>query len=257
MHCSKCGKECEDKDLFCRFCGAEIENEQASRISEDIENVEPKIDSTPTTPRQTYKKWMLPMMLLIIVAVGVTILIIEHSNKRELRELEQEQLELSGMNVEDYFNQNSVVKNILTAKDSSDVHTEKEVEDEMKSRGFNQNSVYYEFSMKGKHQESTETNGSGKKHPVYQTYYVTDKGDIWTISDINGHITAYPVSFNLERDDEVEVIVSENDTLFSYDSIDNKYYETIPDSSVVDMRILENIDAKTLDGMTVEVLNAQ
>ena len=77
---------------------------------------------------------------------------------------------------------------------------------------------------------------------------------MWIISLIDGDIVANPVSYNMQSALETQLIVSESEIITSYDSSTNKYYKTVPNESTLIVRIVDKIDADTLDTLTIEEL---
>lgn len=154
---------------------------------------------------------------------------------------------------DEYYWSNSVVLEVIGAKESSDVLSEKEAVALFTERGFDQYPVTWEYSMDGEYEKSTEASGrSETKHPGYQTAYQTVKGDIWIIHIINGQIIAYPVSYNLDSDPDAEFIVAESGTLTSYDDITNKFYVTIPYGSAATVKTVAKIEPVTLENFVFE-----
>lgn len=154
---------------------------------------------------------------------------------------------------DEYYWNNSEVVKVIDAKESNDVPNETEVVSTLKERGFVDYPITYEYSIEGKYNDETEVlEGSTTKHPMYQTYYVTQNGDVWTIFVINGAIFANPASFNLESELEAQLLFAENKELTSYDDETNKFYVTIPKESAAIVKVAEKIDAETLDKLTIE-----
>ena len=107
--------------------------------------------------------------------------------------------------------------------------------------------------MDGGYNDETEAlETSTDKHPMYQTYYVSKNEELFTICVINGSIIVIPVSFNLESDLETELLISESEELTSYVDEVNKFYVTIPKNSVAIVKIVEKINAETLDKLKIE-----
>ena len=52
------------------------------------------------------------------------------------------------------------------------------------------------------------------------------------------------------------VVISESATITSYDSTTNKFYEIIPDSSMLIVKTVSRIDAETLDNLTFGGIDA-
>ena len=110
--------------------------------------------------------------------------------------------------------------------------------------------------MTGDYSEATEiSQGSSTKHPTYQTYYVSKNGDVWTIFMINGAIMANPVSYNIQSDLDAQVILSESNTVMSYDGTTNGFYETIPNKSSLIVKTVDRIDAETLENLTIGAID--
>lgn len=154
---------------------------------------------------------------------------------------------------DEYYWDNSEVVNVIDAQESNDVPTETEVIAILEERGFVDYPITYEYSIDGEYDEETEVlEGSTDKHPMYQTYYVAENGDVWTIFVINGAIFANPASFNLESELGAQLLFSETKELTSYDDETNKFYVTIPKESAAIVKVVEKIDAETLDKLTIE-----
>jgi len=162
----------------------------------------------------------------------------------------------SDMDAESYFHTNAQVISEQKADKSEGVETEQEAYDSLKDRGFMQTSITSTYTMQGEYVEEEEIEGdSTEKHPMYETYYISANDELWTIYSINGEVMAYPVSYNLESDLEVPVIVSESETVVSYDGETNTYYETIPNRSASIVITIEKIDSAALDNLTVEEID--
>lgn len=151
-----------------------------------------------------------------------------------------------------YYEENSQIISEIKAKKSKNVNTEEEVITILRERGFDQYPVESEYLLDGEYYDSESVSeDSDEKHPIYETYYVNEKEEIWIITVINGEIMANPVSYNLQSEKEVETVISETETIMSYDSTTNKFYETIPDTSVLEVIVIDNINADILDTLTI------
>lgn len=167
-----------------------------------------------------------------------------------------EEYTVEAPDADSYYEQNSKIVTVIDAQDSDEVLTEAETCTTLTDRGFTQFPVTSSYSMGGEYYnaEDVETAGTDK-HPIYETYYVASNGDIWTIFMINGVTMANPVSYNLQSDLGVQVMISEFETIMSYDSTTNKFYETIPDKSALLVVTVEKIDAALLETLTVEEID--
>lgn len=156
-----------------------------------------------------------------------------------------------------YFKNNSeeVVADI-SAKSSDSVHSESQAYSNLYSRGFTEYPITTEYTMDGELIDTVEiSETSSDMHPLYQTYYKTESGDIWTVFEINGAVFANPVSYNLSSSLDAKVMISETDTITSYDSTKNKFYETIPKDTLIIVKTVDRIDADTLESLTTEAID--
>lgn len=158
-------------------------------------------------------------------------------------------------NVERYFNDNSSIVSVIRVQDSDNTLSESDAMQLFKDRGFTGYPVTTEYSINGEFNEATEIiSSSSSKHPIYQSFYVNSSNELWTILVIDGVIMASPITFNIQHSDHVPVVVSESKEIVSYDSSTNSFYRTIPNESIMDVRIYSQIDSSLLDSLTVEVL---
>ena len=177
---------------------------------------------------------------------------VKSNDKKEGKTLSQveetsNRYEVSTIDANEYFNNNSKVISKTDVLSSSTVKTEKEIKQSFMERGFT-SPITFEYDMNGEYSESEEVDENNEKHPMYEMQYVTEEQNVWMIYEINGFIMAIPFSFNYDLDKFV--IFSETDTLISYDSATNTFYETKPnDIKVVKV---EKISADYLNQFTSE-----
>jgi len=156
---------------------------------------------------------------------------------------------------EEYYENNSELIEIINVEESNDVFSEADVKSLLVSKGFGNNLISYDYSITGTCIGDTEvSDGSANKHPMYQTLYLSTVGDAWAIYVINGSLFANPVSFNLESNLDAQLLVSETETLTSYDDATNQFFVTIPHESEIIMQTVNKIDAETLNELTIEEL---
>ena len=183
----------------------------------------------------------------------------EEEIKKLEKEIEDELEELKDMqfDADDYFHKNSTVVSEVKADESPDVHTEAEVYEIFQNRGFvTDYPIETMYSINGDRFESTPiSDSSSTMHPYYQTNYVDSNGNGWIIYEINGVIMANPLSYNAQSGANVMLIISENETVTSYDNGKNKFYETIPNKSELDVRTIDKIDSEALDRLTFEEID--
>lgn len=170
---------------------------------------------------------------------------------------DQSTYEVTPIDADEYFQNNSTIVAAFDINDSSEVRTEAETYSNLTDRGFTEYPITTEYAMDGKYYQPAEISGaSSSKHPGYETYYISASGDFWTIVEINGAVMANPLSYNDQSGLDVMVIISESATVTSYDSATNKFYETIPSESALIVKTVSRIDTETLDGLTIGGIDA-
>ncbi len=153
-------------------------------------------------------------------------------------------------NADEYFQQNAEIISVIPATSAG--CTEEEAHSNLTGRGFNA-AIMAEYTMDGVYSGEKEISATGKdKHPIYTTFFVAESGELWSIFEINGAVFASPVSYNYEHSDSVPVLLAETETVISYDSTQNRFYETKPAESVLDVKVIARIDATTLSTLDVE-----
>ncbi|MCR5060654.1 MAG: hypothetical protein K6A80_06440 [Saccharofermentans sp.] len=155
--------------------------------------------------------------------------------------------------VQKYFEERAEIISVTPVKDSKNTLSEKSVVAEMIERGFDKYPITSRYSFDGTFGDQLNaSNDSSDKHPIYETYYVTSQNDIWVISVIDGKYSAAPSSYNLLHETSVPVMVSETEEIASYDSTTNSIYLSIPHEDALDVRIVERIDASTIESLDLE-----
>jgi hypothetical protein len=164
--------------------------------------------------------------------------------------------EVTPPDADDYFDKNTSVKSEIKANESDDVRSEEDVYDDFSERGFDSNPITAEYDMNGKYYAATEISRySSEKHPMYQTYYITSNGDVWMIFEINGAVIANPLSYNEQTQKGVQLMLSESNTITSYDSTKNKFYINVPNADVLSVKKVDKINAETLENLTNKELD--
>ena len=192
---------------------------------------------------------------IIILLIGAVIIVAAGYFIKKTKSNKAEYPEISEVDVKEYM-QNNAESIISTqqVKKSKSMQSEKDVIEELSQRGFDQYDITYNYSKDGKYIDEQKATNTKTKHPVYQTMYVASSGEMWSIIVTGNSIIANPVSYNLDMNAEVQTVISENETVVSYDSKNNEFYETIPKSSELVVKVVNRIDTTTLDSLTEEVL---
>lgn len=202
------------------------------------------------------KKWQTALIWLSGVAIVALIIFVGMKSSVE-RKIVEEKVEENGtdyINAEEYYEENSDVQNIIDVKESKNVQTEIQIIEEVENRGFSDITIYTDYSMDGEYLNKTEIRKSNDKHPSYQMSYISSNDELWTVIVMNGCIMANPVSFNIESELGVQLIISESEKIMCYDSQTNAFFETIPNKSELIVKVVDRIDADTLDKLTIEVI---
>ena len=165
-----------------------------------------------------------------------------------------ERIPVKFIDAEQYFNENGELLDIIPVSESDNNKSEKDIAQYLADKGFGMDGIIYEDYRDGSYQEG-EISESDETHPAYRTEFISEAGEYWSIEYINGQITAYPALFNLQE--EVPVILSEENTLMSYDSVKNAFFKTIPLASVLQIIVLDKIDASALEEIDLKTRSFQ
>lgn len=168
----------------------------------------------------------------------------------------QENYKVPEFDAEVYFRDNTDLKSSYDVRSSQNISTESEAYDNFEERGFSDSSITSEYSMDGIYSDACEISAySSSEHPMYKTYFTASNGDIWTIYEIDGSFFAVPISYNFADTTKPQLVISETDTIISYDSTTNKFYVNVPDESVTVIKTVEKIDADTLEKLNSEEID--
>lgn len=213
--------------------------------------------------------WVFLILVILAVACAEALIyfdVIEMPSVEEMKEWldvkkiiskitgskEDEEYTVEMVDAKEYFSNNGEIISEISVSDAENVDTEAEAYDYLEKRGFTEYSVTAEYSIDGDYVgETAIEEDSQEKHPVYNTFYYSSSGEVWTITSINGQITANPVSYNFQSESDAPVLISDSETIVSYDNATNKFYETIPSESALKLIVVDQIDATTLDNLTI------
>lgn len=135
--------------------------------------------------------------------------------------------------------------------------TESEVIELLKERGFTDNPITTEYTADGEMIDKKEVGESDETHPYYQTIFLSETGEYWTIIVMKGSVIANPVGYNMESNAHgAQLILSESEVITSYDSVTNSFSDSIPNESELIVKTVDHIDAETLNSLTVEDIEA-
>ncbi|MEI3551483.1 MAG: zinc ribbon domain-containing protein [Acutalibacteraceae bacterium] len=290
--CSKCGMKLNEQTGKCPNCDEKTKMDTASSDGNISINGNPKDDQNikKTGGEQEVKKeskkktkkivviTIVIVVLLIGIGAGIGVVMVHNEknanvpNNGEIQNTQSatstettsaneevglgSNYEVPEFDAEAYFRENTTLKSTFDVASSQYIHTESEAYDRFVERGFDGSQVMYEYTMDGTYLGANEiSRSSSSKHPMYQAYYATTSGDIWMISEINGSFFATPITYNFSNEQNVPVILSETDTITSYDSSTNKFYVNIPNESQTVIKTVSKIDAETIEKLTNEEFN--
>lgn len=170
---------------------------------------------------------------------------------------DDEELSLEPIDAEEYLNEIGEVQDKIDVSSSEAVMTGGEAIAFLTERGFGECLVYTNYSIDGIYQEEQEiTLNSLEQHPVYVTYYLSEDELIWKLSVINGVLLAEPIFYNYREGADVPVILSETNTMMSYDNVTNQFFVVVPDASEIVLKSVSEINAALLDSLTIEEIDA-
>lgn len=216
------------------------------------------------------KKWKMALIWVIGIAIVGLIVFVGMKKSVENKIIEEQVDKMTSDFVDDeandyakakaegdaYYNEKSIVLNVIDVKKSSTVQTERQIIKDFKDRGFGDYPIYTNHSIDGEYFNDKEVSDSNERHPSYQTNYVSSNNELWSIISMNGCIVASPLSFNFggESGLNVMLVIAESEKIMCYDSSTNTFYETIPYATEGIVKIVDKINTETLDKLTVDVI---
>lgn len=178
----------------------------------------------------------------------------EASEAAERSESESDFIE--PVDAEEYLNEIGEILKKYDVNSSEGVLSEEAILNMLSERGLDQYPVESNYSVDGGYYETEEiSQDPSKKHPTYETYFMGSDESAWHIEIVNGSVYASPFSYNSQEDLKVPVILSETEYITSYDSATNQFFEIIPDSSEITIKVVPKINAELLESLTIEEIN--
>lgn len=165
-----------------------------------------------------------------------------------LNQLEQKIAEMEGAR--------PVGQNVRDVASSIGTQNDASVCREFEARGFDINQVLTNSNMDGTTIDPTAVSkDSTEAHPSYIYVYTSTNGTTWIVYVNDGKYSAVPRAYNSSDALQKQIILSENDTVTQYDSINNTYsdFSLTELEGVLGIRV-DRIDTRLLDSYTVEQL---
>jgi hypothetical protein len=165
---------------------------------------------------------------------------------------------VSSFDADDFFSSYGTILEKHSVSSIEDLQSEREVYELFDIRGFNQYPILSYYTVEGTYTGETEITRTGEdKHPIYETSYVCENGEIWTITFMNGVFTALPEDYNFSSTSDSITIVAESKEMLSYDSSTNSYYRTIPNDDQMHVIVVERINALSLEELSSKGIKDQ
>ena len=163
-------------------------------------------------------------------------------------EVPDETGQLPTIDPDTYYAELGEVVAVTPVEESDAVRTEKDVRADFTARGFEEE-ITTPYSMGGKYLGDAQvTADSTQSHPVYEMYFRSSEEVLWYISEVNGVITAQPLTY-LNENHDAPILLAEGDSVTAYDSASNAFYEIVPTG--YELKPVDRIDFETLDGLTL------
>jgi len=168
-----------------------------------------------------------------------------------------ETTEKQDVKYEDYNGTEVVVVSSEKVEESKNNKSTADVEEELKNRGFESLLISSSYNIKGDFISGySQYNDTEALHPTYDMIYNNPgNGDQWFIYCYGGQFFAFPLTYNQNSGRDVFVVISEKNSIMSYDCMNNTYNEIIPKETDLIIRKVDRIDKNTLDTLTAEVLD--
>lgn len=269
MFCNECGNKIKENAKFCNKCGRTVHNNKLSYNS-NLNHSE----SLLKNKKKNKNIIIVPIIILTIGVIGIggyysnnylkvnihkangnnngnNAQFYEDEEKEEINDDDSD--EIKPINAEEYIATFGTIRDSYIASESDSMLSEKQVSQLLKSKGFNECSIYAHYNIDGEYYEPTEISAnSEEKHPNYYFQYTTPNEDIWSIYVINDVICASPVSFIISEELNYNIIYCESNLFYFYDNKSNKYYEVECDS-----RNYKTITNFTITANVLNVINLE
>lgn len=285
MYCRKCGSKIPDGSEFCPKCGESQGVPRPSTSKDHRESLKDPKPSKKKPKKNPFAKFIKTITTIAIVLIVVLLAVlvtdyfdiidykgiiernraIQERKKEEdldrrisesVHEIISEPDETPDQNAAQYFEErSSEITAVKPANESKMIETENEVVFDFSSRGIDQFEITSDYDKEGSYNETTVDESSNESHPLYRTYYVNKKNEMWQIYSINGQVVAEPLSYDLESERSARILFSEKDTITSYDSETNSFYETVPKEEELILIKVVRIDADLMEKYTKEELD--
>ena len=121
------------------------------------------------------KKWQIALIWLGGIAVVALIVMVGMKNSVERKMVEDQVAEVGDNHIdaEEYYQENSDVKNSVEVEKSSATQTETQIIEVIEDRGFENIDIYTDYSIDGEYLDGMKIEGSNDKHPSYQMTYIS------------------------------------------------------------------------------------
>jgi len=291
MFCRKCGHKLNDDAKFCPKCGTPISKASLDETEEkqadcktDIQEKQneiskaEKISGKKKSDKSKKKHPIVVTFLVFIMLTGILLAtdyfkivdyspLFDNSNGKpglpviSFGKSDDNSEDSSSTDVsvpapivaDEYFEENGTVVAKVDANVSDTIQSGDEAVDDFTDRGFSEIRMMVPYTKDGQYNGAIiDNDGSNENYPVFQSSYISATGILWTIFSINGSVMATPVTYNMESDNNAKTMISEKESLVSYDGQTNYFYETVPDDTVVIVKTVDKITKELLDSLTVE-----
>lgn len=160
--------------------------------------------------------------------------------------------ETSSNEVEEYYKKNAEIIDVFDVTPKETL-SESEVTKLLNQKGFTDYPLIYNYSLSGDYNNDQEGDPSSEvKHPMYGTYYASNTGELWYITVVGKELYATPLSYNISENMSVQTIISSSDWIMGYDDEEDRFFKVIMKNTALIVKVVDKIDAETLDKLTTE-----
>lgn len=234
---------------FCEKCGEKLD---------ESTGLCPNCSLSPKKNKKKKKGFVITCIVIVFLLVAIAVTTVVYFNFFSAKDDDKnDATDQSGyVDADKYFEETADVISTINAKDSDVVTSEKETCMILSERGFDISQITSMYDMEGTYvEDKTIDIESDEKHPIYSTYYSTKAGEVWLINVVNNSITAVPLLYNQNSQNDVETIIVESDTIMAYDGPLNKFYEIVPFETTAIVKKVDKIDTEVLENLTAEEID--
>lgn len=195
------------------------------------------------------KKFIVLIILIVIIGTAGWLIFYDPNMKENVtsrKELIYDDVKVEPVDAKKLLEQYGIVMKEYRMENAENLLSEKKAIELFVAKGFVQFEAVTEYNKDGDWiGEQIISNSNDIKHPVFYTYFIDEKGQLWKIVLMENRVYAYMIQ---SKDEKLNgLIITENKSLLSYDNATKTFFEFEPNADVYTLEKEMLITADTLN----------